>query len=152
MTGEPIFVDSSVFLSFFIDGVDTFKDLKESELITSINVAEEVAYVLIKEKAKNISRIEKHYELLKYLRGNPSFIKNISKEVISDIVTVIEEYDIKVLSPAPHLLMFKIVEDYGLLPNDALIAATCKYYGIKRIATLDEDFNRIDFLEVVEIG
>jgi hypothetical protein len=44
-----------------------------------------------------------------------------------------------------------IIKQYGLLPNDALIAATCKHYGIKRIVTLDEDFNRIDFLEVVEV-
>ncbi len=40
---------------------------------------------------------------------------------------------------------------YGLLPNDALIVATCKYYGIKKIATFDEDFKRVDFLEVVEL-
>ena len=25
-------------------------------------------------------------------------------------------------------------------PNDALIAATCKHYGIKNIATFDSDF------------
>ncbi len=40
---------------------------------------------------------------------------------------------------------------YGLLPNDALIAATCRHYGIKKIATFDVDFKRVDFLEVVEI-
>ena len=32
---------------------------------------------------------------------------------------------------------------YGLLPNDALILATCKYYGIDALVTLDE----IDFKE-----
>lgn len=37
---------------------------------------------------------------------------------------------------------------FHLLPNDALIAATCKFYGIKRIATFDKDFERVDFLEV----
>ena len=31
----------------------------------------------------------------------------------------------------------------GLLPNDALILATCKYYKIERLATLDvEDFKK----------
>ncbi|MCE4599460.1 MAG: PIN domain-containing protein [Desulfurococcales archaeon] len=38
---------------------------------------------------------------------------------------------------------------YGLLPNDALIAATCKHYGISVIATFDEDFVRIPWLKVV---
>ncbi|MEM2176790.1 MAG: PIN domain-containing protein, partial [Archaeoglobaceae archaeon] len=40
---------------------------------------------------------------------------------------------------------------YSLLPNDALIAATCKHYGIRKIATFDEDFKRVDFLEVLEL-
>ncbi|MEM2176791.1 MAG: PIN domain-containing protein [Archaeoglobaceae archaeon] len=47
--------------------------------------------------------------------------------------------------------MFEIIKKYGLLPNDALIAATCKHYGIRKIATFDEDFKRVDFLEVLEI-
>ncbi len=47
--------------------------------------------------------------------------------------------------------LIDVIEKYRLLPNDALIAATCKYYGIKKIATFDEDFRRVDFLEVVEL-
>ena len=45
----------------------------------------------------------------------------------------------------------EIMKKYRLLPNDALIAATCKHYGIRKIATFDDDFKRVDFLEVVEI-
>ncbi|OFV67733.1 MAG: protein containing PilT protein [Candidatus Syntrophoarchaeum caldarius] len=37
------------------------------------------------------------------------------------------------------------------LPNDALITATCKHYGIGKIATFDSDFKRVGFLEVVEV-
>ena len=37
------------------------------------------------------------------------------------------------------------------LPSDALIAETCKHYGIRKIATFDEDFEKADFLEVLEI-
>lgn len=48
-------------------------------------------------------------------------------------------------------LIESIAKDYRLLPNDALIAATCKHYGIKKIATFDEDFKRVEFLEVVEV-
>ncbi|KUK05323.1 MAG: putative ribonuclease VapC, partial [Archaeoglobus fulgidus] len=48
-------------------------------------------------------------------------------------------------------LVLEIMERYRLLPNDALIAATCKHYGIKKIATFDEDFRRVDFLQVVEL-
>ena len=43
----------------------------------------------------------------------------------------------------------RLIKKYGLLPNDALIAATCKHYGIRKIATFDSDFKRVDFLEVI---
>ncbi|MEM4617116.1 MAG: type II toxin-antitoxin system VapC family toxin [Archaeoglobaceae archaeon] len=56
----------------------------------------------------------------------------------------------RVLSCSFGVEVAEIVEKYKLLPNDALIAATCKHYGIKKIATFDEDFKRVDFLEVLE--
>ncbi|AEH25434.1 PIN domain-containing protein [Pyrococcus yayanosii] len=43
----------------------------------------------------------------------------------------------------------EVMKKYKLLPNDALIAITCKHYGINTLATLDEDFKRVDFLKVV---
>jgi len=41
--------------------------------------------------------------------------------------------------------------NYRILPYDALIASTCYRNGIKKIASLDRDFRRVDFLEVVEL-
>ncbi len=43
----------------------------------------------------------------------------------------------------------KIATNYGLLPNDSLIAATCKCYGVNTIATFDEDFKQIPWLKVI---
>ncbi|AMM53526.1 PIN domain-containing protein [Thermococci archaeon] len=43
----------------------------------------------------------------------------------------------------------EVMKKYKLLPNDALIAITCRHYGIKTIATFDEDFKRVKFLKVV---
>jgi len=54
------------------------------------------------------------------------------------------------LEPADFKKMWSTIEKYGLLPNDALIAATCKMHGIKKIATFDKDFSRVDFLEIFE--
>ncbi|MGB2843084.1 MAG: PIN domain-containing protein [Halobacteriota archaeon] len=42
-----------------------------------------------------------------------------------------------------------VIKEYLLLPNDALIAATCKHHGINKIATFDSDFKRVDFLEII---
>ena len=43
----------------------------------------------------------------------------------------------------------ELVEHYNLMPNDAMIAATCEHYKIKEIATYDEDFTRLNFLKVI---
>ena len=151
MTGETIFLDSSVFIAFFVNGIDPFRNLENCRLVTAINVIEEVAYVLVKECARVETNIEKHYDLLHFLRNNPELVSKISREVISDISAVLDAFNVFVFPPASFSEMFEVMLSYGLLPNDALIAATCKHYGIKKIATFDEDFKRIDFLEVVEI-
>ena len=43
----------------------------------------------------------------------------------------------------------EIIKNFGLLSNDALIAATCKHYGISMIITFDEDFKEIPWLQVI---
>lgn len=42
------------------------------------------------------------------------------------------------------------MKSYNLLPNDSIIAATCKHYGIG-IATFDKDFKRVDSLENMKV-
>lgn len=44
----------------------------------------------------------------------------------------------------------EIGEKYALLTNDAIIVATCKYYEIQKIATFDEDFKKVDFIEIID--
>lgn len=56
------------------------------------------------------------------------------------------------MEPADFEKMWSVIETYSILPNDALIVATCKANGIKKIATFDEDFKRVDFLEVFELS
>ena len=46
------------------------------------------------------------------------------------------EKKIEILNEEIFDLAKEISIKYKLLPNDALIAATCKYYGISKIATL----------------
>ena len=61
------------------------------------------------------------------------------------------EKKIEILNEEIFDLAKEISIKYKLLPNDALTAATCKYYGISKIATFDDDFERVDFLEVVKV-
>jgi len=45
--------------------------------------------------------------------------------------------------------VIRLAMEYGLLPNDAVIAATCRRHGIGVIATFDDDFRRVPWLKVV---
>ncbi|OYT52991.1 MAG: hypothetical protein B6U72_07025 [Candidatus Altiarchaeales archaeon ex4484_2] len=150
MTEERIFIDSSIFLKFLIDGVDVFEGLKDFTLLTSDNVVEEVIYVLLKEEGRDFIEEDKHYMVLNFLRKDPDFVKKVSEGIINDLDELMSALMIKIVKPAPLEIMFQIMRISGLLPNDALIAATCKFYGIKKIASFDDDFKRVDFLEILK--
>jgi len=77
--------------------------------------------------------------------------KKSNRETSEYVKNVINNLRINFITNLPLTEFFEIFENYNLLPNDALIAATCKYYGINKIATFDGDFKRVDFLEVVEV-
>ena len=151
MTEEPIFIDTSVFIRFFVEGDVKIEDLLGHRLYTSTNVIEELCYVLLKIKIGEKYGIDRHYELLTFLRDRTDVVKEEFPEIKEDVSDLLSFMSIEVLPTAPYKEMWRIIENYGLLPNDALIAATCKHYGIRRIATFDEDFKRVDFLEVVEV-
>ncbi|MCS7131078.1 MAG: PIN domain-containing protein [Archaeoglobaceae archaeon] len=82
------------------------------------------------------------------LKRNPEFVKNVDLNPVYELIDLFDELS---SSKVVTKLSNQIISKYGLLPNDALIAATCKHYGIKKIATFDEDFKRVDFLEVLEL-
>lgn len=63
---------------------------------------------------------------------------------------MLSEYNIIVLQDRAsideiHEAMIK----YKLLPGDAIIALTCKYYSVSTILTFDEDFKRVPWLKVI---
>ncbi|OGM11064.1 twitching motility protein PilT [Candidatus Woesebacteria bacterium RBG_16_34_12] len=64
-------------------------------------------------------------------------------EVFESIEIVHDTKDIKLIE--------NVARTCRLMPNDAVIAATCKFYDIKNLATFDADFKRVDYLEIVKI-
>ena len=49
-----------------------------------------------------------------------------------------------------QIVVSEVIARYGLLPNDALIAATCKHHGIMKLATFNGDFKQVDFVEIIK--
>ncbi len=64
---------------------------------------------------------------------------------------LIEILDCTVLPNVRYSEMIEIMRKFNLLPNDAIIAATCKAWGITRIATFDADLKGIGFLNSVDL-
>ncbi|WP_257789388.1 PIN domain-containing protein [Thermococcus thioreducens] len=65
------------------------------------------------------------------------------RELLSDFTLVNPAYSVNDL--------LGVISTYRLLPNDASIALTCRIEGIKKIATFDSDFERVDFLEIIDV-
>ncbi|MFA4640266.1 PIN domain-containing protein [Pyrococcus kukulkanii] len=76
-----------------------------------------------------------------------SVFKYLSEFILENIELGI----IELLPPNKEILNEAVTlsKEFGLLPNDALIAAACKFCGISKIATFDKGFENVPFLEVL---
>ncbi|MFA4646605.1 PIN domain-containing protein [Pyrococcus kukulkanii] len=90
---------------------------------------------------KGVYDLKKHLDRYAWVYGK---VRESIEQLIKNGLLRVVEINWEILR-----LSAEIGEKYALLTNDAIIVATCKYYGIKRIATFDEDFKEVDFLEVI---
>ncbi len=81
-----------------------------------------------------------------------------SQSLISDLIKELKNYSellllFEVLEENKDVLnlSLELIERYSLLTNDALILATCKYYGIDKIASLDSDFEKATVTEKIKL-
>jgi len=152
-----IFIDTSVFIRHYY-GLD--KSLKllnfvinENEAVISTNVIEETFFKLLYMETERIFGKTGKYTVKEKFKKYRDKFKSVEKYIGGFMIENIESDVIELLDINNKILKdsVKVAFTCGLLPNDALIAATCKYYGINKIATFDDDFKRVDFLEVVEV-
>jgi predicted nucleic acid-binding protein len=119
-----------------------FQLLKDEELVITLNVLEEVAYI-------GLSAIYgcRGFKLRDLLRKG---LNDESKSFLNSVASFLEEFHIRMISPpSDPLMLLEVIGSYRLLPADAAIAAACRHNGIRKIATFDADFRRVDFLEVI---
>jgi len=103
-------------------------------------VFSEVIFILLK-----ISAGMKAYELKK----DPERVK-ASLRSLNDQLRFLREYFTELeVNEKVKQTAIEIMNEHGLLPNDALIASTCKHYGVDTILTFDEDFRRIPWLKII---
>jgi len=117
--------------------------------VTSLASIEEVLYSASRILCEETQGISSFYRYKKFVERNDyKFMENF----FILLLKFLKEFKILIFPDTSEIEeVIKIMKRYHLLPNDALIAATCKYYGIKKIATFDEDFSRVDFLEIAKV-
>ena len=148
-----IFVDTNIFYSVFFDTEFSVRVRRfvesEQRLVTSFVVVNELVFLTLRKLSELNYEIKNYYDFRKFIseRGYDPFAEQLNL-----IFEFIESREVEILPDTHDLGSWRdMMGEYRLLPNDALIATTCKHYGIKKIATFDDDFKRVDFLEVVEI-
>jgi len=117
------------------------------DLAVTLRIVDEVIFTLIRLDALRRLGIRRLNQLREYIRKHG--YKEFS-EAINDVEELIEELGIIVLEDKGSLReLLRAMRIYNLLPGDALIAVTAKYYGIDSILTFDEDFKRVPWLKVM---
>ena len=141
---NKIFVDSSIFIESFKGNVNAREILELSienfDICINAIVFSEVIFRLITIKSgKSALTLKCNKEI--------SLILDKLKDHI-DLLLLVEilEENKEVLEIAIYLM-----KRYNLLTNDALILATCKYYGIDKLASLDKDFENITLQEGIKL-
>ncbi len=87
-------------------------------------------------------------EVIRFIKEHPNVISEC--EVAYGALDDIFDSSIVILPLTLEVLHHAKIssQKYNLLFSDAIHAASCEVYGIKNIATNDEDFDRVDFLKV----
>jgi len=146
-----IMLDTNIIYNFLFETKLT--DIAESiirkyykeGLVISIIIVNELLYVVGAKVAQEEYGIKGRYSFRKIVskHGYPnkamSMIKNFIKDFKVIIISDFQNYE----------ELIETIKAYKLMPSDAQIAITCKYYRIKTIATFDEDFKRVPWLRVI---
>lgn len=73
------------------------------------------------------------------LKHNPDIIRNLREELL-DFSRLFELFLDLEINRTVETLAVEYMIKYGLLPNDALILATCKFHDVKYLISFDSDF------------
>ena len=103
-------------------------------------IARETIYLYLR-LALDVSR----YKLKELIPKQDEKVKNLLEEDVRPLLSLFN-----LITPETSIEeLFNLIESYGLLPNDALIAIAALKHDISTIATFDEDFRRIPWLMAI---
>jgi predicted nucleic acid-binding protein len=129
-----IFIDSNVFIEHSKGNRNASILLEKAvgeELYINDVVYSEVAYIFIR-----IVSGKTHLDLKK----DKKLVSTAGKKFVELIFPSLKLATLLEINEEVVKISNSFILKYGLLPNDALILATCKYYGLDALMSLDTDY------------
>ena len=146
-----IFVDTNIFYNILYETELTPKAKRIVELlmepVISVIVYNELLHVTFRAHARHKYSIASYHEFKEFFieKGIEAF-----KEPLEEVHQLLDELNVRIIKDYQSVEELRdVIIKYRLLPTDAQIAVTCRYYGISTIATLDNDFKRIPWLKII---
>ncbi len=146
-----IVVDTNVFVQYLLEGerVDEAEKLMASysDLAVTTGIVNEVEFVIVRRLAQTRLGIRKLSKLKEYIRAKGL---DFAIDVLEEFTRMLLELNIAILKDyAEPRELLETMRKYRLTPSDAIIALTCRHYGVDTILTFDEDFRRVPWLRVI---
>ena len=135
------FVDSNAVVRHLEGELDLSELRTKYVLCSNVIVFSEVLLVYLKAITG-----KKSYELKK----SPELIVERKSE-LEELFMLFEIFEELEINRNIRNLACEFVKKYGLLPNDAVILASCRFYGINRLISFDSDFERACREEGIEL-
>ncbi len=146
-----IVVDTNVFVQYLLEGerADEAEKLMASysDLAVTTGIVNEVEFVIVRRLAQTRLGIRKLSKLKEYIRAKGL---DFAIDVLEEFTRMLLELNIAILKDyAEPRELLETMRKCRLTPSDAIIALTCRHYGVDNILTFDEDFKRVPWLRVI---
>jgi len=145
------FIDTNVFYNILFGTSLTqiarklLEDYEESMFYTSLTVVNELLCISTRKHYQTKGEVSGPYSLRKLIAS-----KGYPKLIVDGIRKLLGDLEVEVLiESVSYQDMIETASSLKLLPSDAIIALTCRHYGIDTILTFDEDFKRVPWLKVI---
>jgi len=143
-------IDTTVLLKLILEvDIDLLEKLATYILFVPAYVLEETSFKIIISSILDTLQLE----TFNFYRIKEAFESGKGESLIAKRLGMLNSLKDKVIILDITDTIFEIAKEImktnRLLPNDAVIAATCKHHSITQLATFDADFKRVEFLKVI---
>lgn len=144
---KKFIIDTNILVEYF-KGNETAKEIidivskdKINQYLLSIDIIEEILYILVRHFSK-----KPYWEI----KSKPDLAKEVYEILIPLLDILTEKFFHLIDTPSKiKSTLFGLCKKYGMLPKDALLAALAIEYKADFVITLDRDFKQLDFVKVI---